>query len=52
MLDAGIIGWADVKSTFNATTRRPSSYLADRLKVLEDLWLQVGKSFAGLQFLE
>jgi hypothetical protein len=52
MLDAGIVGWADVKSTLNATTRRPASYLADRLRVLEDLWLQVGETFAVLQFLE
>ena len=51
MPDAAIITWSSVKTTFNATTRRPASYLADRLKALEQLWLQVGGSFAGNQFL-
>ena len=52
MLDAAIITWSDAKTTFNATTRRPASYLAERFNVLEQLWLQVGESRAGTQFLE
>ena len=52
MLDAAIITWSNVKTTLNATTRRPASYLADLLKALEQLWLQVGESYAGTQFLE
>ena len=38
--------------TLNATARCTASCLADRLKVMEDLWLQVGRSFVGSQFLE
>ena len=34
MLDAGIITWRDVKTTYNASARRPVSYVADRLKAL------------------
>ena len=52
MLDAGIITWADVKNTFNATTHRPPAYLAERLKVMEKIWLSAGETFAGVQFLE
>ena len=52
MLDAGIITWQDVKTTYNASARRPVSYVAERLKALEEMWLSVGGSFVGHDFTE
>ena len=31
LLDAGIAKWSDIRLSFNASTHRPASYLADRL---------------------
>ena len=47
MLDAGIVTWAEIKETFNASARRPMKYAADRLKLPEKILLKVGASFAG-----
>ena len=38
LLDAGIATWGDFKLAFNATSRRPASFLAERLEALENLW--------------
>ena len=51
LLDAGIATWQDVKLTFSAAAHRPASYLTDRLRLLERLWLEVGESNMGQIFL-
>ena len=52
LLDAGIAKWSDVRLTFNAAVRRPAKYLSERLRVLEELWLEVGETFPGVAFLQ
>jgi hypothetical protein len=52
LLDAGIAQWPDVKLTFSAVVRRPAEFLAERLRLMDELWTTVGQSFQGEAFLE
>jgi hypothetical protein len=47
LLDAGIVGWADVKLIFNAAARRPAEFLAERLKLMDEVWTAVAESDLG-----
>jgi len=38
MLDVGIVTWEDVRLTFTASAHIPPSFLADRLRRLDELW--------------
>ena len=44
MLETGQCKWDDIKLVFNATTHRPASDLASKLKKIKELWLKVGAS--------
>lgn len=52
LLDAGIAMWEDIKLTYTAVARRPGEFLAERLKVMDEIWTAVGESFIGQDFLE
>ena len=45
MLETGQCRWCDIKLAFDATTHRPASDLASKLKKIRGLWQSVGGSF-------
>ena len=45
MLETGQCRWCDISLAFNATTHRPASDLANKLKKIRSLWQSVGGSF-------
>ena len=45
MLETGQCRWCDIKLAFTATTHRPASDLASKLKKIRTLWQNVGASF-------
>ena len=52
LLDAGIATWCDFKLTYNAATKRPASFVGERLRVLNDIALELGRTFVAQAFLE
>jgi hypothetical protein len=42
LLDTGISLWSDFKLQFNASVHREPSYLAERLRTLDELWCRSG----------
>ena len=51
LLDAGIIEWEHVKLTYSAAARRPMSYMAERLRLMDEMWTSVGDSFQADAFM-
>jgi hypothetical protein len=47
LLDAGIVQWADIKLIFNAAARRPAEFLAERLRLMDEVWTAVAESDLG-----
>jgi len=47
MLDHCICVWADLKLSFQATSRRKPKDLAQKLKFMQEIWVAVGQTFAG-----
>ena len=52
LLDAGIARWDHVELSYSAAARRPASYLAEPLKLMDEIWSAVGETFQGHAFME
>ena len=44
MLEVGVCTWGDFKLAFEATTHRPASDLANKLKIIRRIWEAIGNS--------
>jgi hypothetical protein len=51
LLDAGVVAWADVKLTYNAAVHRPAGFLAERLRVIDEILTTVAESHSGFMCL-
>ncbi len=51
MLDVGVRNWFGAWLTYNASSHCPASFVAERLKTLEEIWQTVGASFVGTTLL-
>ena len=47
LLDAGIAKWDHIKLSYSAASRRPASYPAKPLKLMDEIWAAVGETFLG-----
>jgi hypothetical protein len=52
LLDAGIVQWANVKLIFNAAARRPADFVAERLRLMDQIWTAVAESNIGQHYLD
>ena len=50
LLDAGIARWDHVKLSFSAAVHRPASFMAQPLKLMDEIWAAVGETFLGAHF--
>ena len=52
LLDAGIARWDHVKLSFSAAVHRPASFMAQPLKLMDEIWTAVGESLLGHAYME
>jgi len=48
MMETGACKWCHMKLAFNATTHRPAADLASKLKRIQKVWFEVGRSCQGV----